>query len=538
MNFNKFDYLSKFWGLLLIVPLVFAMSCGTDEDPVAIEPIASFQFEVDAADFFKVSFTNFSQNATVYAWDFGDAGVSTDKDAVHTYAASGTYNVTLTASDADGKSATKSESVTITDPDEALTLLAGSVSKKWKLMRDGVTMGIGPNEAEFTAWWFLTNDGSRNCMYDDEVTFTRAGGFEFNDAGTMFGEGNVFGGTDLNETCFDATVANMTVGGVDKSAWLSSTSHTYAYDVANNKISLTGLGAWMGLVKLGTSGDVDVPQGTTDFGVKLISGGASGVDTLNALWDHPGGFWKVVYVSYANPADEPSLTAVKADFSASTSGLTATFTNKSSGATSYTWDFGDGGTSTDQDPTHTYAADGTYPVKLTATDGTETKDITKDVLIDSATPAGPAPTPTQDAANVISIYSDHFAALTGLVIDPDWGQATDATEVEIVAGDKAIKLAGLNYQGIDFGGAQDVSGKTMVHVDVWSKASETINLSLISAGNENAITLTTEAGAWKGFDIPLADYTAAVKTEVIQFKFDDATTGTSPTVFYDNLYFY
>jgi Zn-dependent metalloprotease len=47
---------------------------------------------------------------------------------------------------------------------------------------------------------------------------------------------------------------------------------------------------------------------------------------------------------------------------------TIQFTDKSSSSpTSWAWDFGDGGTSTVQNPSHTYAAAGTYTVKLTAT---------------------------------------------------------------------------------------------------------------------------------------------------------------------------
>jgi PKD repeat protein len=50
----------------------------------------------------------------------------------------------------------------------------------------------------------------------------------------------------------------------------------------------------------------------------------------------------------------------------SSNGLT-NFNNTSTGTnggTTYSWDFGDGGTSTNNSPTHTYASNGTYPVKL------------------------------------------------------------------------------------------------------------------------------------------------------------------------------
>ena len=56
-----------------------------------------------------------------------------------------------------------------------------------------------------------------------------------------------------------------------------------------------------------------------------------------------------------------------ANFQSSSTALTATFANFSSSATSFLWDFGDGNTSVMQNPTHTYAAAGTYTVCLIAT---------------------------------------------------------------------------------------------------------------------------------------------------------------------------
>ncbi|QIE58811.1 T9SS type A sorting domain-containing protein [Rasiella rasia] len=54
-----------------------------------------------------------------------------------------------------------------------------------------------------------------------------------------------------------------------------------------------------------------------------------------------------------------------ADFISDTPGsLDVTFTDTSDGALAWWWDFGDGSTSTLQNPVHTYAADGTYNVKL------------------------------------------------------------------------------------------------------------------------------------------------------------------------------
>lgn len=45
---------------------------------------------------FMYSFTNTSQGADSYKWDFGDGTWSNDRDAIHQYASEGTYTVTLT----------------------------------------------------------------------------------------------------------------------------------------------------------------------------------------------------------------------------------------------------------------------------------------------------------------------------------------------------------------------------------------------------------------------------------------------------------
>jgi PKD repeat protein len=68
----------------------------------------------------------------------------------------------------------------------------------------------------------------------------------------------------------------------------------------------------------------------------------------------------------------PVNTPPTADFSFTTSELTADFTDSSTDSdgtiASWSWNFGDGSSSTDQNPSHTYAAADTYTVTLTVTD--------------------------------------------------------------------------------------------------------------------------------------------------------------------------
>ncbi|WP_394202454.1 S8 family serine peptidase [Shewanella waksmanii] len=82
-----------------------------------------------------------------------------------------------------------------------------------------------------------------------------------------------------------------------------------------------------------------------------------------------------------NPVDQKPV----ANFNSTVSGSTVTFADASSddkGITAYAWDFGDSNSSNEQNPTHTYASNGTYQVTLTVTDtGNQTNSKVASVTI-------------------------------------------------------------------------------------------------------------------------------------------------------------
>ncbi len=85
---------------------------------------------------------------------------------------------------------------------------------------------------------------------------------------------------------------------------------------------------------------------------------------------------------------EPSNNPPTASFTYNTNDLTVTFTDASTDLdgtiTSWSWNFGDGNTSTTQNPSHTYATDGTYTVSLEVTDNDGATDFTsQDVTVSS-----------------------------------------------------------------------------------------------------------------------------------------------------------
>ena len=85
----------------------------------------------------------------------------------------------------------------------------------------------------------------------------------------------------------------------------------------------------------------------------------------------------------------PNLPPV-ADFVVSCAGLSCTFSDQSTdsdgGVVTWAWDFGDGNTSSGSDPTHTYAAAGSYTVALTVTDQGGASDSTS-ATVNTNTPA-------------------------------------------------------------------------------------------------------------------------------------------------------
>ncbi|AEH60783.1 PKD domain containing protein [Methanosalsum zhilinae DSM 4017] len=65
----------------------------------------------------EVSFTDNSDNAVEYHWDFGDGQTSTEVNPTHTYELPGAYTVTLTVSNEVGEDSTE-EFITVGHPDD------------------------------------------------------------------------------------------------------------------------------------------------------------------------------------------------------------------------------------------------------------------------------------------------------------------------------------------------------------------------------------------------------------------------------------
>jgi hypothetical protein len=148
------------------------------------------------------------------------------------------------------------------------------------------------------------------------------------------------------------------------------------------------------------------------------------------------------------------------------------------------------------------------------------------------TPEEAAPTPTDDPGSVISIFSDAYTNVEGTNFYPDWGQATVVSEVP-VASNNTLLYTGLNYQGVELGSSQDVSGMTYLHVDIWTANATTLEVFLISTGPvETPYAITVPTSGWLSLDIPLTNFSPVDLADVFQLKFVG-----DGDVYIDNIYF-
>ena len=117
-----------------------------------------------------------------------------------------------------------------------------------------------------------------------------------------------------------------------------------------------------------------------------------------------------------------------ASFSTTTTGALVDFTDQSTGwaISSWLWDFGDGTTSTAQNPSHQYAAAGTYTVCLVTTDQCGTDSSCQSVAI---TCPAPQASFSSVQTGLSTAFSNLSSASSGVSFLWDFGDGTTSTAV-------------------------------------------------------------------------------------------------------------
>lgn len=124
---NKMNIFNKMTLLLLaVVTASFFVGCvgsdtfrddlpGSNSKADTVFPDANFDYTASQDDFRIINFTDLSTEANIYVWDFGGGATSTERDPSYTFDGEGAYTVTLTASDANGETSTKTIEVAVVD---------------------------------------------------------------------------------------------------------------------------------------------------------------------------------------------------------------------------------------------------------------------------------------------------------------------------------------------------------------------------------------------------------------------------------------
>lgn len=166
------------------------------------------------------------------------------------------------------------------------------------------------------------------------------------------------------------------------------------------------------------------------------------------------------------------------------------------------------------------------------------------------TPVSPttaAPTPTENAANVISMFSDTYTDVPVDTWRTSWSSSTfqDVT----IASNPTKKYTSLTFNGIETVGTPiDASTMTHFHMDIWTPNITEFKIKLVDfLGNgfgngdtEAELSYTTTQGQWLSIDIPLSDFTNAGMTalsDINQLVISGNPSG-SGIVFIDNVYFH
>lgn len=153
----------------------------------------------------------------------------------------------------------------------------------------------------------------------------------------------------------------------------------------------------------------------------------------------------------------------------------------------------------------------TYTFSITAKDDNNVVSDAKELTVTLTVPPTSVPYPSQDNSNVISVYSQKFGDITGLVFGGDWTN----TE-EVIDGSKTRKIEKLVWGNFAFA-VKDVSKMEKLHFDVYPMENMPqigLRLQGPSIDSKKGHKEVLAAGTWNSFDIDISEF--ELKDEQLQ----------------------
>jgi PKD repeat protein len=361
------------------------------EPPTNRDPTASFTFSTTdlVADFTDTS-TDPDGDPTIvsWAWDFADGNTSTSQNPSHTYAAAGTYSVSLTVTDDGGLTSTSTQDVTVTEPPPGPpVMLETRVASSSDDAEEDASGGVSLMSSDLE----LVFDGSDQAVGMRFNAVTIPPGATVTNASIQF---------QVDETHSVATSLTIEGEAVDNATAFSSANGNISSRSRTMSSASWSPPPWTTMGKAGP--DQETPNIASVIQEIVNRPGWSSGNSLVIIITGTGQRTAESYngVSSAAPllrvdyseGEPPPNQGPAASFTFSTTDLSADFTDTSTdpdgSVVSWAWAFGDGATSTAQHPSHTYAAAGTYSVSLTVTDNLGLNSTaTQDVAVTDPPPA-------------------------------------------------------------------------------------------------------------------------------------------------------
>lgn len=338
------------FGGVFKIMLIALNPCGNDTAYQTVNfncgaPSSYFYTSVNQLD---VTVTNAASGATTYSWDFGDGFTSTSSAPKHTYFATGTYTVCLTATNGCGTNTYCSNvSVTCTVPNAQFT---SSLNGLTAVFNNQSTSAANVN-------WYFGDGGISN---QQSPTYT------YNNAGTYIVKlvvSNSCGKDSTTQTL--PLVCTLPVPAFD----FNPDGLTIEFE--NNSTSATSYKWNFGDGKTATLKNPTHKYATTgNYNVCLVATNGCGKDSICTMIK--------------------ACTQPTADFISSDSLLYINLVNASLNGETYYWTFGDGYASNVFNPSHKYTNKGTYNVCLNVTNSCGSDKICRNVTT-SCAPFGAPP---------------------------------------------------------------------------------------------------------------------------------------------------
>lgn len=292
-----------------------------------------------------ITFQNLSTNASSYNWDFGDGNFSTSVNPTHTYSDTGTYIVTLIASNPNAVD-TFSLPVFVTDSNAIISYF--TYSPQYPCYGDTITFYNTSYNATSYTWDF--GDGNTSTVQDTVYAYANPGTYTVKLIATKSGASD----TMMVQIKYAEipTASFITVDSVVTSPVIftntstgTDASTTYYWDFGFGASPATSTEE-NPIVSYSFKGDKTV------YLIAYNSAGCSSTYVTSIDVTNIDTSSVVSYFSFT--PYNPCL------------GDSVLFKNGSYNASSYLWNFGDAESSTSENPTHLYAAPGVYNVQLIA----------------------------------------------------------------------------------------------------------------------------------------------------------------------------